>query len=72
MTIYSAASSLSVPAAEQSRCSVWRRCFEAVMGGRQRKADAELVNFLRNHRYSLSNELIAELERRRMTNGRQA
>jgi hypothetical protein len=63
---------LNVHAAAQSYQSLWRRCIEAVIEGRQRKADAELAKYLRSHKHSLSNELRVELERRCMANERQA
>jgi hypothetical protein len=72
MTIYSSSSSLNVPAATQSHFSLWRRCIEAVMEGRQRKADAELAKYIRSHKHSLSDALRVELERRCMANERQA
>ena len=72
MTIYSLSSPMDVPAAAQSHDSLWRRCIDAVMEGRRRKAAAELAKYLRSHKHSLSDELRVELERRCIANEHQA
>jgi hypothetical protein len=64
MTLQAFSPSLFVPAQEGRKRPFWRRLLNAIMEGRQRKADEYVLEYLRRHRGKHPNGPGSELERR--------
>jgi hypothetical protein len=65
MTLQTFSPALLAPAREGRSPSFWRRLFDAIMVGRQRKADAYVVDYLERHSGEYHDEIRAAFERRR-------
>ena len=64
MTLQAFSPSLFAPAREGRKPSFWRRLLNAIMEGRQRKADEHLASYLQHHQGEHTVELRRALERR--------
>jgi hypothetical protein len=64
MTLQAFSHSFFAPAREFRERSFWRQLLDAIMEGRQRKADEYLRDYLRHHRGERPDEFRSELERR--------
>jgi hypothetical protein len=65
MTLQTFSSALFAPAREDRSPSLWRRLFDAIMVGRQRKADAYITDYLERHSGQFHDEIRTAFERRR-------
>jgi hypothetical protein len=65
MTLQTFSPSLLAPAREAHSPSFWRRLFDAIMEGRQRKADAYIAYDLACRSGEYQDQLRAAFERRR-------
>ena len=65
MTLQTFSSALFAPTRDDRSPSFWRRLFDAIMAGRQRKADACVADYLERHSGEYHDEIRAAFERRR-------
>ena len=65
MTLQTFSRALLAPARESRSPSFWRRLLDAIMEGRQRKADPHVADYLVRHSGDYHDQLRAAFERRR-------
>jgi DNA-binding FadR family transcriptional regulator len=72
MTLQTFSPALLAPAREAHSPSFWRRLLDAIMEGRQRKADAYMADYLARYSGDYHDQLGAAFERRRRQRSKDA
>lgn len=70
---YSAGSNLATPdtnTAAPARNGFWKRAFEALMAGQQRRAEREIARYLASHGGMMTDDIEREIMRRMTGDGR--